>query len=146
MVSLLDIAPATGKVSVAGGDVDVIALSAKQLAAILGRFPTLYNLFAGRQPGIEEVIEFAPDAVAVFIAAGTGHLGESNHEEAASRLGIDDQSKLLEAILKITLPGGSGPFVARLKAMGLIQEARRQQAAMPSGKDQDTKSQKPSKD
>ena len=58
------------------------------------------------------------DLVAAIIAAGTVDPGDPVAEEAAGRLGIDEQADLLAAILRVTLPKGVGPFVEKLLALG----------------------------
>ena len=72
---------------------------------------------------MEEIMAVGGDLVAAIIAAGTGDPGDPVAEEAAGRLGIDEQADLLSAILRVTLPKGVGPFVEKLLALGAALDA-----------------------
>lgn len=143
MVSLLDIAPATARVTVSGVDVDVFGLNAKALAAILRKFPEIALLFAGKEVTTEQWAAIAGDAVVALIAAGTRHLGEEEWETKIAELTIEDQVTLLEAILGITMPKGIRPFAERLNRLGLLVQGGA--GADASGKVPDTKLPKQSK-
>lgn len=122
MTSLLDIAPAVEAVDIGEHKIECVGISAGDLVRLIQRFPALRDaLWQGRasQPGEMAIdpaslINEAPDAISAVLAAGTGHLGEIEHEKAASRLSIDAQIDLLAAILRLTLPQGVGPFVQKL--------------------------------
>ncbi len=118
MVSLVDIAPACERVTVRGQEVDVFGVSAAGVAQLLARFPDLRKLFSGRDVGADEIVAVGGELVAAIIAAGTDSPGDPAAEEAAGRLGIDEQADLLAAILRVTLPKGVGPFVEKLLALG----------------------------
>ncbi len=120
MVSLVDIAPATERVTVRGQEIEVSGVSAAGVAMLLARFPDLRKLFAGRDVGMEELMAVGGELVAAIIAAGTGSPGGPAAEAAAGRLGIDEQADLLSAILRVTLPKGVGPFVEKLLALGAV--------------------------
>jgi hypothetical protein len=123
MVGLVDIAPATERVTIRGQEVEVFGVSAAGVAQLLARFPDLRKLFSGRDIGMEEIMAVGGDLVAAIIAAGTGDPGDPAAEEAAGRLGIDEQADLLSAILRVTLPKGVGPFVEKLLALGAALDA-----------------------
>jgi hypothetical protein len=106
MVGLVDIALAVERVTIRGQEVEVFGVSAAGLAQLLARFPDLRKLFSGRDLGAEELIAVGGDLVAAIIAAGTGDPGDPVVEEAAGRLGIDEQADMLSAILRVTLPKG----------------------------------------
>ena len=123
MVGLVDIAPATERVTVRGQEIEVCGVSAAGVAQLLARFPDLRKLFAGRDVGMEEMMAVGGELVAAIIAAGTGAPGDPAAEAAAGRLGIDEQADLLSAILRVTLPKGVGPFVEKLLALGAVLDA-----------------------
>ncbi len=123
MVGLVDIAPATERVAVRGQEIEVSGVSAAGVAMLLARFPDLRKLFGGRDVGMEEMMAVGGDLVTAIIAAGTGSPGDPAAEEAAGRLGIDEQADLLSAILRVTLPKGVGPFVEKLLALGAVLDA-----------------------
>jgi hypothetical protein len=124
MVGLIDVAPRTETVDVQGSSVPVHGISAKGLAHLLGRFPEMRRLMTGQDVKIEQLIDMGGDAVAAIIAAGCGYPGDQVAEDVAASLSLEAQVDLLGAILRLTLPGGFGPFVEKLTALGgLIQPA-----------------------
>ncbi|MHB2169966.1 phage pre-tape measure protein [Alsobacter sp. R-9] len=113
MVGLLDLAPATETVR----GVTVYGVSAEGIAVLLRRFPELRTLMTGGAVDAEALLKAAPEAVKAIIAAGIGHPGSTEQEEAAARLPIEIQADFLEAIIRTTLPSGFGPFAERVKAL-----------------------------
>lgn len=136
MPGLLDIAPNVETVDVRGTPVTVYGVSAKGIALLLKRFPELRLMMTGRSVEVERLMEIGGDGVAAIIAAGCGYPGDLEQEEMACRLSIDEQADLLAAILKLTLPKGVGPLVAKLTGMGELLNAS------PSGTAPVTKSRK----
>jgi len=124
MVGLIDIAPRTETVVVQGTLVSVHGISAKGFAQLLGRFPELRKLMTGQEVEIEQLMAMGGDVVAAIIAAGCGCPGDQHAENVADGLAIEVQLDLLSATLRLTLPGGFGPFVEKLNVLGgLIQPA-----------------------
>lgn len=119
MVSLLDIAPSTETVSVRGADVAVTGISAQGFVSLLGRFPELQDLMAGKEVNASRLFEFGGNVVVAIIAAGTGFAGDEKAEVVASGLTIDEQADLLAAILKVTLPKGIVPFAEKLNGLAV---------------------------
>lgn len=119
MPGLLDIAPAVETVEIRGTKVEVYGVSVKGIAYLLQRFPELRAMLSGREVNADRLIEIGGDAVAAIIAAGTGYLGNEQAEAVAGSLSLDEQADLLAAIVKLTMPGGVGPFVEKLSALGL---------------------------
>ncbi|KEC73146.1 hypothetical protein RLPCCGM1_c1262 [Rhizobium leguminosarum bv. phaseoli CCGM1] len=114
MAGLLDIAAVTETVTINGTDISVPGISADGIAHLLARFPEFRMAMTSRGVEIERWLEIGGDAVAAVIAAGVGHFGEKEYEDAARRLGVQSQADLIEAILKVTMPSGLGPFVQKL--------------------------------
>jgi hypothetical protein len=81
MASLLDIATVARKVPVPVGDgkevdVNVYGVSAQSIADLMVRFPDIGKSFSGgKPPAVEDIIKFAPEAIAAILAAGTGSAG-----------------------------------------------------------------------
>lgn len=118
MAGLLDIAGGGETVAVRGQPVAVTGVSARGVAVLLGRFPELRALLTGREVDPGRLVALGPDVVAAVIAAGTGAPGDEAAEAVADGLSVAEQADLLEAVLRLTLPRGLGPFVARLEALG----------------------------
>lgn len=111
MPSLLDIAPpeiATEKVLIerSGIELEVRGLSAFELARMTKRFPD----WARQQQGIdipaENVIALNVDIAVAIAAAGLGF----DDAEVESRLTPDEVAKVVEAIMRLTMPS-QRPFV-----------------------------------
>lgn len=119
MAGLLDIAPVRRSVPVAGTTLDVGGLSALGIANILQRIPETRKLISGMDSNlsVERIVEVVPEAVAIIIASACGYEGNEQAEKAANNLPAGDQLVVLEAILDLTIPGGLGPFVAKLRSL-----------------------------
>lgn len=142
MVSLLDIAPTTGKVTVNGKDVDIVGVSAEGIAILLNEFPALRAALSGRGVDVspEAMFSHGPKFVAHVIAAGTGSPGDPAVMEVAGKLPVGIQLEFLDKIIQQTLPGGVGPFVEQLeKLLGVAGSSG------VGGKAPATKSPRPSK-
>lgn len=114
MTGLLDIAPERSTVDVQGHTLEVRGVTVREIADLLRRFPGLRDLFAGGDPAIQQLAGTMPELVAAVIASGLGQCGDAAHESAAEKLPAEAQAKLFGAILRLTMPGGVGPFVEEL--------------------------------
>lgn len=120
-VGLLDIEPsATEIVSVNGASVSVGGIESKGVLQLLKRFPELALLLLGTAPSLDRLLDMGGDVTAAIIAAGCGYLGDEKAEAKAASLSLDAQMDLLTAILRLTLPNGVGPFVAKLGALAAV--------------------------
>lgn len=117
MVGLIDVVPAVEQVDVGGNKVAVHGVSAKGIAYLLGRFPELRAMMAGREVAVEDLMAMGGDAVAAIIAAGCGYPGDEKAEAIAGAMSVDSQADLLGPILRLTMPKGVGPFVEKLTAL-----------------------------
>lgn len=144
MTSLLDVAPMTESVSVAGNVVNVSGVSALGIAHLLAKFPELKVLITGGDVKVtaDTILEAAPAAIAAIIAAGVGKPGDKDHEEAAARLPVGDQLELISVIVRLTMPDGIRPFVAKVRALmgGVVAEEVEPAASVVPGKVPATKS------
>jgi len=117
MADLLDIAPSTAveAVKINGGRLVVRGLNGNAIAAIVARFPKLALLLGTGGDNIGwHLIENFGSAIGPIIAAGCGHLGDEQREERAGNLLVEDQLKLITAILGLTFPNGFGSFIDQL--------------------------------
>jgi len=120
MAGLLDIAPATTIVVVGETEVVVAGLSVRSVASLLARYPELRAMLA-QQAGaitVDSLVSMIPHAIAGIIAAGCGMPGDADAEAKAEAVPLEAQADLLDAILRLTMPRGVGPFVARLRGLG----------------------------
>jgi hypothetical protein len=109
MTDLIDIAGISEIVTLNGRDIVVHGLSARDLAKLLKRFPELLSLIQGGNIEAVDLFERVPEALEAVIAAAIGA-----PEEQISRLPAAVQMALLEVAMSMTMPGGLGPFVARV--------------------------------
>lgn len=125
MASLLEVANVPRQVDVRGVQVDVTGISATGLATLMARFPEVGQLFSGIVPEKEDLVKLAPDALAGFIATGCVKPGDDDAtfkkvEAFAKTLGLGEQLDLVDEIMRLTFPRGVGPFVDKLRALGLV--------------------------
>jgi hypothetical protein len=118
MADLLDIAPSTSVEAVkisGGGRLVVHGLNGNAIASIVARFPKLASLLGAGGDNVGwHLIENFGSAIGPIIAAGCGHLGDEQREARASNLLVEDQLKLLTAILGLTFPNGFSSFIDQL--------------------------------
>lgn len=125
MPGLLDHAPATFDVAGVTGP----GVSSAGVAFLLTVFPELKKLMTGMELklGFDEIVALAPNAIAAIIANGCGYTPGASAESLeqyklaeakAASLNVGSQIDIIDAILKITMPGGAGPFVEKLEKMG----------------------------
>lgn len=131
MADLLDIAPTTAVevVKINGQRIVVHGLRAPALASIAARFPKLIGLFLGgfsiADIGPKFIAQFG-EATGPIIAAGCGHLADEKYEQhAATVLLLEDQLRLVIAIIRLTFPNGFGFFVEMVASLsGAGEEAK----------------------
>lgn len=117
MPGLLDLNPVAETVTVRGGEVAVSGVSAHGLALLLKRFPQAGGLVSEGAVSVDALLGLGGEVVAAIIAAGCGDPGNKEAERVASALALADQVALLDPILRLTLPDGLGPFVAKLVSL-----------------------------
>ena len=120
MASLLEIATVARQVDVRGLKIDVYGVSAQGIVELMVRFPEVGKAFSGVEPDTAALMKLAPQALAAFIAAGCGQPGSVELEEVAAKLGVGEQTELVEEIVRLTFPRGIGPFVESLKKLGVL--------------------------
>lgn len=121
MSSLLELVPQTSKVKVGDKEIDVCGVTAEGLAKLFVRFPAIGKAMSGVGSfDTGDLVKVAPDAVAAFIAAGSGFPGNEKAEAVAAKLPLQAQFDLLSEIVRLTFPSGVRPFVERLRALGVL--------------------------
>jgi hypothetical protein len=120
MADLLDIVPSTAVevVKIDGQRVTVRGLRVDAVASIVARFPNIVGLLLGGLStgdiGPKFIGQFGA-AVGPIIAAGCGHLGDEKYEQHASTAFLlEDQLRLVTAIIRATCPNGFGFFAEML--------------------------------
>lgn len=142
MATLLDIAEVSELISVPGKGgtkqmVEVFGVSSEGIAYLFKKFPEIRQLITGKAVERETLAELAPGAIAAIIAATTGMPGNKKAELIASRLPLETQLDILDATVRLTMPGGLGPFVEKLTSMvgmlGLADESHQgEKGAIPT--------------
>lgn len=115
MTSLLDIAVA--KETVHG--VEFRGITASDIIMLFERFPEIRKIFAGRTVDEKAMLTLAADAIGAIIAASAGKPRDAEYEAHAAALPLEIQADILTAAWRLTLPGGAGPFMAKLERLGL---------------------------
>lgn len=120
MADLLDIAPSTSVEVVKINDgmrLIVHGLNGNAIASIVSRFPKLASLLGSGGDIGWHLIEHFGSAIGPIIAAGCGHLGDEEREKRAGNLLVEDQLKLITAIIRLTFPNGFGSFIEHLTGL-----------------------------
>jgi len=121
MADLLDIAPSTSAevIKINGGmRLIVHGLNGNAIASIVSRFPKLASLLGGGGDKIGwHLIEHCGEAIGPVIAAGCGYLKDEEREKRAANLLVEDQLKLITAIIGLTFPNGFGSFIDQLTGL-----------------------------
>lgn len=130
MTSLMDIAPLSEEVELTGGrTISVGGVGADGIAYMLTQSPELRQMMAERKLSIDAdgIAKLGPQMIAMVIACGSGFPGNREAEQRAAKLGALDQLKLINAIMRCTMPSGIDPFVEEVLALanriGLGEEA-----------------------
>jgi hypothetical protein len=125
MPGLLDAAPATFDVAGVQGP----GVSSAGIAYLLATYPELRMYVTGVPVAlnVDTIIKLAPNVICDIIACGCGYVpGETDEtkelfaraRQKAASLNADVQLDMIDAILKITMPGGVGPFAEKIEAIG----------------------------
>lgn len=136
MVSLVDIGPSKGAVTLRGQDVEVNGLTAVHIVGIMMQFPEVRKVFAEKAADVELLVSQFPLAAAMIIAAGTGKEGDQATIDVAMTLGVGEQYEVLAKIVELTFPKGVKSFLDGVNAA--------MDSAGVRGWDQATKSPAPS--
>lgn len=131
MVSLVDIGPAKGTVTIRGQQMDVNGITAEDIVEIFLTFPEVRMLLSS--PGgvdkgvIASLLTRFPEAAGLILAAGTG-VELSNREAAQAQataarknLVIGEQYDVFSKIVELTFPRGPANFLEDVQ--GLLSRA-----------------------
>ena len=132
MSSLLDLVGLRPTVPICGVEVEVTGVSVQSLVALMQRFSEVGKfLSSSGKLDKASLFKLAPrEMLAALIAAGTGMPGNKDAEKIAAGLTIGEQTDLIDAILRQTFPRGIGPFVEKLRELGIMVEVAKASAAL----------------
>ena len=108
------IAPAAQEIAVGADKISIRGLSMRSLGQLFYRFPQLFDLAVGKEISVTDLATAAPDAFAAAAAASIGNIGDAKAEAFFDSLAVETQADIWDAIVKLTFPGGYGPFVERV--------------------------------
>lgn len=124
MVGFMDVAPLGELVPVGGQKVLFHGITLEHLAFLFGLFPELEALVKGETESfsVEMIFKTAPRAVAFIIACGTGSPMDEIEKVAAhaARFPMETQYDIIAAIVRMTMPGGVGPFMERVNSVSAL--------------------------
>src|SRR4051812_32375311 len=116
MVSLVDIGPSKGTVTLRGQEVEVNGLTASHIVGILLQFPEVRKILAEKEADLQLLISQFPLATGMIMAAGTGKEADPATIEVAMKLGVGEQYDLLAKIVELTFPKGVKSFLDGVNA------------------------------
>lgn len=123
MVSLVDIGPSKGSVTLRGSEVGVNGLTAQHIVGVMMAFPEVRKIMANKSADLGILIAQAPNAIGIMIAAGTGKADDEATIDFANGLAVGEQYDLMSKIFELTFPNGLQSFLdgvkAALKAAGV---------------------------
>lgn len=123
MAGLLDLGPLTEEVKVGAKSLTVSGLSAEDLFYLLNRFPDIRKLLNRENVTTESLVALAPNVIDEIIvcACGSRKVSDGHHAnnhamalKTAHSLPAGVQADILSAVVRLTFPGGVGPFAERL--------------------------------
>jgi len=118
MADLLDIVPATAVEVVHIADnqrIKVRGLPGSEIAAIVARFPNVVAVLTGAAG--DNAIALYGMACGPIIAAGCGHPGNEKERRLQNSLLLEDQAKLIKAIIGLSFPNGFGPIMETIATL-----------------------------
>lgn len=110
MAGLKDVVIAKEIVPIGSTEVEVVGLSYEAIGTLAEHHPKFGELAKAGTASVPALLALGPEIISAILAAGTGALGDRETEDVARQLCIDDQTRLLAAILRRTMPRGAGPF------------------------------------
>lgn len=97
--------------------VEVVGVGLEGIAHLFNVFPELRMLISGKEVEAKDLVALAPQAIDEIIAAGIGMAGDPEQVAAAKGLSLEMKVDFLEAILRLTMPKGVGPFAERVSKL-----------------------------
>jgi hypothetical protein len=132
MVGLLDLAPVAEKVTIGDAYIDVPGISATGIALLLLRFPQLGALAIDEETlKSGNLLALGEEIVGAIGAAGCGYPNNREAEAKFAALGVGVQVDILDAIIRMTMPEGFGPFVEKLKKLTAVFRSEPEGTASP---------------
>lgn len=128
MVGLTDLVSRAEPVTIRGQVIEVKGVSVALITDLLANSDELKRLFAQKDIAanmIQNLLTFAPIAVAQVIAAATGKAGDlQTINFALQELTAGESTLLLEAVVKLTFPQGLKSFVDGLTTLAPVDVKR----------------------
>jgi hypothetical protein len=122
MVSLVDIGPSVGDVTLRGHKVDINGLTASHIVGVMQSFPEVRKVLAQKDADLGMLVSQFPLAAGMIMAAGTGKADDQATIDAAVALPVGEQYEVLKKCLELTFPNGVQSFLdgveAALKLVG----------------------------
>jgi hypothetical protein len=122
MVGLPDLAPAKRIVNLRGTDVEVGPITGGDFVDLLMRYPEFKKAYDKKgsvdDTLVASVMKLAPAALAALVASALGKPGDKGEEKKILNLAVGELASLVAAILKVSLPDGTGPFEDVMEALG----------------------------
>lgn len=120
MVSLVDIGPAKGEVTIRGKSIDVVGMTANDIVLLFNQFPELRRLVTGKADAdvVASLFSGFGHLISQLVAAAIGKMGDKDEEVAATLLTMGEQWIIIEGSVTLTFPQGAKNFIDSL--LGLV--------------------------
>lgn len=117
MVGLIDIAQVVDRIEIGSETFDVPGINLDSLAKLIKRFPEFGKSAVEGKFDAASLFSLGPEFAGAFMAAGMDPNWTPEAEQVMRLLPLDYQARIMESVLRVTMPRGAGPFVQTLRLL-----------------------------
>lgn len=127
MNDLSHFVPLTETVTIRDQEFNLVGVDIQDLGQLLYRFPEIIDVFTKQKAKAGDDASNSPPAaglalskevMSAFVAVGIGKAGDAAAEKSIASLSLGERLAMFNAVFRITSPGGIGPFVELVTALG----------------------------
>lgn len=108
MNDLSHFVPLSETVTVRDRKIKLVGVDLEDLGQLLYRFPEITTMM---QAGQFNPKALSRQAMAALVAVGAGKAGDDEAEKSIAALSLGERLTMVNAVFRLTSPGGIGPFV-----------------------------------
>lgn len=128
MNDLTHFVPLTEKVTIRDQEFTLVGVDIEDLGQLLYRFPEIADVILKRKADAKAgeasngppaaALALSKEVMSAFVAVGIGKAGDAAAEKSIASLSLGERLAMFNAVFRITSPGGIGPFVELVTALG----------------------------
>lgn len=116
MPSFVDVVALKEAIEIRGVEIEVQGLGIDAIGEMMVP-EELQRAIVGAKFSLIALLQVAPVSIRRLLCAAIGKKGDAREEEAVANLNAEDQIALIEALIRVSFPGGVSPFVDRVGAI-----------------------------